>query len=30
VTFYPFERINDAIRDSEAGRVVKPILRMPG
>lgn len=29
VTFYPFERINDAIADSEAGRVIKPIVRMP-
>jgi aryl-alcohol dehydrogenase len=28
VTFYPFERINDAIHDSETGKVVKPILRM--
>ncbi|MBN9460073.1 MAG: NAD(P)-dependent alcohol dehydrogenase [Burkholderiales bacterium] len=29
VTFYPFERINDAVDDSEAGRVVKPVVRMP-
>lgn len=29
VTFYPFERINDAIHHSETSRVVKPILRMP-
>jgi len=28
VTFYPLERINDAIHDSETGKVVKPILRM--
>jgi aryl-alcohol dehydrogenase len=28
VTEYPFERINDAIADAEAGRVVKPIVRM--
>ncbi len=27
VTYYPFERINDAIRDSEAGTVVKPVVR---
>ncbi len=31
VTFYPFERIEDAVRDSEAGTVVKAIVRMgPG
>ncbi|MGH8822042.1 MAG: NAD(P)-dependent alcohol dehydrogenase [Rhodoferax sp.] len=29
VTFYPFERINDAINDSESGKVVKPVVRMP-
>jgi aryl-alcohol dehydrogenase len=29
VTFYPFEKINDAIHDSETGKVVKPVLRMP-
>jgi aryl-alcohol dehydrogenase len=28
MTFYPLERINDAIHDSETGKVVKPILRM--
>lgn len=28
VTFYPFARINDAIADSEAGRVVKAVVRM--
>lgn len=27
VTFYPFERINDALRDGEAGAVIKPIVR---
>ena len=27
ITFYPFERINDAIRDSEEGAVVKPVVR---
>ncbi|SEE71646.1 aryl-alcohol dehydrogenase [Rhizobiales bacterium GAS188] len=27
ITFYPFERINDAMRDSEAGTVVKPVVR---
>lgn len=29
ITFYPFEKLNDAIADSEAGKVVKPIVRMP-
>lgn len=29
ITFYPFERIAEAIADAEAGRVVKPVLRMP-
>lgn len=28
VTFYPFERINDAIHDSETGAVVKAVVRM--
>ncbi|CAL8981796.1 Aryl-alcohol dehydrogenase [Rhodoplanes serenus] len=28
VTFYPFDRINDAIHDAETGKVVKPIVRM--
>jgi aryl-alcohol dehydrogenase len=28
VTFYPFDRINDAIHDSETGRAVKPVIRM--
>jgi aryl-alcohol dehydrogenase len=26
ITFYPFEKINDAIRDSERGAVVKPVV----
>lgn len=29
ITFYPFDRINDAINDSESGKVVKPVVRMP-
>jgi Zn-dependent alcohol dehydrogenase len=28
VKFYPFEKINEAIADSEAGRAIKPIVRM--
>ncbi len=28
ITFYPFEEINRAVKDMEAGRVVKPVLRM--
>lgn len=28
VRFYPFEQINEAIADSEAGRTIKPIVRM--
>lgn len=28
VTFYPMERINDAIADSESGITIKPIVRM--
>lgn len=28
VRFYPFERINEAIADSEQGRAIKPIVRM--
>jgi aryl-alcohol dehydrogenase len=28
VKFYPFKKINDAIRDSFSGKVVKPILKM--
>ena len=27
VTPYPFDRINEAIADARAGRVVKPVLR---
>lgn len=27
ISFYPFEKINDAIRDSESGKVVKPVVR---
>ena len=29
VKFYPFDAINEAVSDGEAGRTVKPILRMP-
>jgi aryl-alcohol dehydrogenase len=29
ITFYPFERINEAIDDSEHGRAVKPVVRFP-
>jgi aryl-alcohol dehydrogenase len=29
VTFYPFERINDALHDSHEGTAIKPILRLP-
>ncbi len=25
-TFYPFERINDAVDDAVSGRTIKPIL----
>ena len=28
VRFYPFEKINEAIADSQAGRAIKPIVRM--
>ncbi len=28
IRFYPFEEINQAVRDMEGGRVVKPVLRM--
>lgn len=27
ITFYPFDQINHAVEDMEAGRVVKPVLR---
>jgi aryl-alcohol dehydrogenase len=29
VTYYPFEKINEAIQDSETGTTIKPIVRMP-
>ncbi|HXP30414.1 MAG TPA: NAD(P)-dependent alcohol dehydrogenase [Stellaceae bacterium] len=29
VKFYPFERINEAIHDSETGATIKPVLRFP-
>ncbi|MEE7546267.1 NAD(P)-dependent alcohol dehydrogenase [Xanthomonas sp. Kuri4-1] len=29
VTFYPFEQINQAIHDSEQGRAIKAIVRLP-
>ncbi|WP_018700874.1 NAD(P)-dependent alcohol dehydrogenase [Amorphus coralli] len=29
VKFYDFDQINQAVEDSEAGRTIKPILRMP-
>ena len=28
IRFYPFERVNEAIQDSESGRVVKAVVRM--
>jgi len=28
IAFYPLDRINDAVADAEAGRVVKPVVRM--
>lgn len=28
ITFYPLERINEAVADAEHGRVVKPVVRM--
>jgi aryl-alcohol dehydrogenase len=28
ITFYPFDRINQAVEDMEAGRVIKPVLRL--
>ncbi len=27
ISFYPFERINDAITDQLAGKIIKPVLR---
>jgi aryl-alcohol dehydrogenase len=29
VTYYDFDQINQAVEDAEAGRTIKPILRMP-
>jgi aryl-alcohol dehydrogenase len=29
VKFYPLEQINQALQDSESGRTIKPIIRMP-
>ena len=29
VRFYDLHRINEALEDAEAGRVVKPVIRMP-
>jgi len=28
ITFYPFDEINQAVKDMEAGRVIKPVLRL--
>lgn len=28
ITFYPLDSINDAVADGEAGRVIKPVVRM--
>lgn len=28
IAFYPLERINEAVADGEAGRVIKPVVRM--
>lgn len=28
ISFYPFEKLNDAIEDMERGRVIKPVVRM--
>ncbi len=28
ITFYPFDAINQAVEDMEAGRVIKPVLRL--
>jgi aryl-alcohol dehydrogenase len=28
ITFYPFDEINRAVKDMEAGRVIKPVLRL--
>jgi aryl-alcohol dehydrogenase len=29
IKFYSFDQINMAISDSEAGRAIKPVIRMP-
>jgi aryl-alcohol dehydrogenase len=29
ITFYPFDQANQAAEDSEKGKVIKPVLRMP-
>jgi len=29
VTYYDFNQINQAVEDSEAGRTIKPVLKMP-
>jgi aryl-alcohol dehydrogenase len=29
VKFYPFDQINEAVRDSESGVTLKPILTFP-
>jgi aryl-alcohol dehydrogenase len=28
ITYYPFEKINEAVKDMEEGRVIKPVLKM--
>jgi Zn-dependent alcohol dehydrogenase len=28
ITFYPFDEINQAVKDMEAGHVIKPVLRL--
>lgn len=28
ITYYPFEKINDAIDDAESGKTIKPVVRM--
>lgn len=29
IAFYDLDKINDAVRDTEAGRTIKPVIRMP-
>ena len=29
IAVYPFEHINHAVADGEAGRAIKPVVRMP-